>query len=41
MVGSGSISDLKYLNRAVITEFFESDKEVICMNFTLIMKMEF
>ena len=32
MVGSASISDLKYLNRAVISEFFESDKDVICMN---------
>lgn len=32
MVGSESISDLKYLNRAVISEFFESDKEVVCMN---------
>lgn len=32
MVGSASISDLKYLNRAVIAEFFEGDKEVVCMN---------
>ena len=32
MVGSASVSDLKYLNRAVICEFFEEDKEVVCMN---------
>ena len=32
MVGSASVSDLKYLDRAVICEFFENDKEVICMN---------
>lgn len=32
MVGSPSISDLKYLNRAVISEFFEGDKDVVCMN---------
>ena len=32
MVGSESIADLKYLNRAVISEFFEDDKEVVCMN---------
>ena len=32
MVGSASVSDLKYLDRAVICEFFEEDKEVVCMN---------
>lgn len=32
MVGSANISDLKYLNRAFITEFFEGQKEVVCMN---------
>ena len=32
MVGSVNISDLKYLNRAIITEFFEGEKEVVCMN---------
>ncbi len=32
MVGSASVSDLKYLDRAVICEFFEDDKEVVCMN---------
>lgn len=32
MVGSASISDLKYLDRAVICEFFEDNKEVVCMN---------
>ena len=32
MVGSGSIADLKYLDRAVIAEFFEGEKEVVCMN---------
>ena len=32
MVGSESISDLKYLNRAVISEFFEGNCEVVCMN---------
>lgn len=29
MVGSHNINDLKYLNKDVITEFFEADKEVI------------
>ena len=32
MVGSASVSDLKYLDRAVICEFFEDNKEVVCMN---------
>ena len=32
MVGSANISDLKYLDRAVICEFFEGEKEVVCMN---------
>ena len=32
MVGNATVSDLKYLNRAVICEFFEEDREVICMN---------
>ena len=32
MVGSASVSDLKYLDRAVICEFFEEEKEVVCMN---------
>ena len=32
MVGSANVSDLKYLNRAVISEFFEGNKEVVCMN---------
>ena len=32
MVGNADVSDLKYLNRAVICEFFEEDREVICMN---------
>jgi len=32
MVGSGNISDLKYLNRAVISEFFDGKCEVVCMN---------
>jgi len=32
MVGSANVSDLKYLNRAIISEFFEGNKEVICMN---------
>ena len=32
MVGSASVSDLKYLDRAVICEFFEDEKEVVCMN---------
>ena len=32
MVGSEKISDLKYLDRAVITEFFEGESEVTCMN---------
>ena len=32
MVGSASISDLKYLDRAVICEFFEESKDVVCMN---------
>ncbi len=32
MVGSNSLNDLKYLNRAVISEFLESDREVICMD---------
>ena len=32
MVGSASVSDLKYLDRAVICEFFEAEKEVVCMN---------
>ncbi len=32
MVGSEKISDLKYLDRAVITEFFTGECEVICMN---------
>ena len=28
MVGTKNINDLKYINRDVITEFFETDKEV-------------
>jgi len=32
MVGSEKISDLKYLNRAVISEFFNDNCEVVCMN---------
>ena len=32
MVGSERLSDLKYLNRAVISEFFEPQRDVICMN---------
>lgn len=32
MVGSEKISDLKYLDRAVITEFFDGEAEVCCMN---------
>ena len=29
MVGTNNISDLKYLNERVITEFFEPEKSVI------------
>lgn len=32
MVGSDKVGDLKYLDRAVITEFFEGECEVCCMN---------
>lgn len=32
MVGSERISDLKYLDRAVISEFFEPNAEITCMN---------
>ena len=32
MVGSENIAELKYLDRAVITEFFEGNCEVVCMN---------
>lgn len=32
MVGSENISDLKYLDRAVIVEFFDGESEVVCMN---------
>ncbi len=32
MVGSERISDLKYINRAVICEFFEPNAEITCMN---------
>ena len=32
MVGSERISDLKYINRAVISEFFEPNAEITCMN---------
>ncbi len=29
MVGSNNINDLKYLNRSIITEFFEPEKSII------------
>ncbi len=32
MVGSDKISDLKYLDRAVIAEFFDGECDVVCMN---------
>ncbi len=32
MVGGERISDLKYIDRAVIAEFFDDDCDVVCMN---------